>query len=387
MPGKEMCYCKVCGRTMDEGQFYLSRNIEKYPPNGRMDTCKKCLTMFVDNWDPKTFLPILEDIDVPYIKEEWDKTLSKEVEKNPDKITGMTVVGKYLAKMRIKQFKDAHWADSERLQQKRDDIKRKALRATGADEDEIEKTIAEDIKREVAKPVGVKSAAVAPPSAEELAEEEDALGLDLTEEDITYLRLKWGRGYTHSEWVQLEQLYNDMCQSYDIQLAGHKDILKMVCKASLQANQAIDSHDIEGFQKLSKVYDLLMKSGKFTAAQNKDAGGEFVDSVGELVAMCEKQGFIPRYYVSTPADVVDETLADLQKYTRRLIKDEMGLGDQIEAATKKLLEAQENENKIDDDDEDEVREDKDYEEFEEMREKQEEEDIEYMKNLITEGKK
>jgi len=38
---------------------------------------------------------------------------------------------------------------------------------------------------------------------------------------------------------------------------------------------------------MSKVYDSLMKSGKFTAAQNKAEKGEFVDSVGELVALCE----------------------------------------------------------------------------------------------------
>lgn len=175
-----------------------------------------------------------------------------------------------------------------------------------------------------------------------------------------------------------------MCASYDIQTAGHKDTLKMVCKTSLLANEAIDMHDIEGFQKLSKTYDLLMKSGKFTAAQNKESRGEFVDSVGELVTMAEKEGFIPRYYQATPADVVDQTLADLQKYTRRLVMDEMGLGEQIEIATRKLLEAQENENRIDDDEEDEdVREFEDYEEFDDLRERQEEEDLEYMTQLIT----
>nr|DAN98156.1 MAG TPA: hypothetical protein [Caudoviricetes sp.] len=34
----------------------------------------------------------------------------------------------------------------------------------------------------------------------------------------------------------MEQLYNDMMSSYDIQGAGHKDTLIMVCKASLKAN-------------------------------------------------------------------------------------------------------------------------------------------------------
>jgi hypothetical protein len=46
--------------------------------------------------------------------------------------------------------------------------------------------------------------------------------------------------------------------------------------------------DVEGFQKMQKAYDSLMKSGKFTAAQNKAEQGEFVDSVGELIELCEK---------------------------------------------------------------------------------------------------
>lgn len=385
MAGRQ-CYCETCGRTMDEGQFYLSRNIEKYPPDGRMTQCKKCLTMFVDNWNPDTFIPILEEIDVPYVKDEWDKTLERELEKTePSKITGMTIIGKYLAKMRIKQFKDARFADSEKLQAKIDDQKRKALALQGKDEKTIEETLAADAKKQVAKPAGIKGTK-AGPSQEILEEEEENIDLGLTEEDITYLRLKWGKGYTHAQWVQMEQLYDDMCQSFDIQTAAHKDTLKLICKTSLQANEAIDMHDVETYQKLSKVYDLLMKSGKFTAAQNKEKSGEFVDSVGELVAMCEKQGFIPRYYIATPADVVDQTLADLQKYTRRLIEDEMGLGEQIEEATKKLLEAQANENKIDDDEdmEDEINVE-DYDEFNEMLDEQEAMDIEEARKMIAGG--
>ena len=54
---------------MDDTQFYTSKNIEKYPPDGKMDICKKCLTMHVDNWNPETYKWILQEIDVPYIKE------------------------------------------------------------------------------------------------------------------------------------------------------------------------------------------------------------------------------------------------------------------------------------------------------------------------------
>jgi hypothetical protein len=99
-----------------------------------------------------------------------------------------------------------------------------------------------------------------------------------------------------------------MVESYDIQSAGHIDTLKMVCKTSLKANQLLDMGDVEGAQKMVKMYDMLMKSGKFTAAQNKAEKGEFVDSFSELFAICEKDGFVPRYYTDGPQDKVDRTI-------------------------------------------------------------------------------
>jgi hypothetical protein len=49
-----------------------------------------------------------------------------------------------------------------------------------------------------------------------------------------------------------------------------------------------------------KMYDGLMKSGKFTAAQNKADNGDSIDSISAIVAICEKDGFIPRYYTDGP---------------------------------------------------------------------------------------
>ena len=127
-----------------------------------------------------------------------------------------------------------------------------------------------------------------------------------------------------------------MMSSYDIQGAGHIDTLKLICKTSLKANQLIDMGDIEGFQKMSKVYDSLMKSGKFTAAQNKAESGEFVDSVGELIEICEKQGYIERFYIEQPNDKVDLTIQDMQRYTSTLIEEETNLSNLVEQALKQI---------------------------------------------------
>ena len=87
---------------------------------------------------------------------------------------------------------------------------------------------------------------------------------------------------------------------------------------------------------MSKVYDSLMKSGKFTAAQNKAESGEFVDSIGELIEMCEKQGYIERYYIESPKDRVDLTIADMQRYTRTLIEEETNLPIMVEKALREI---------------------------------------------------
>ena len=217
----------------------------------------------------------------------------------------------------------------------------------------------------------------------------DDMEIDLTDEDRTYLRLKWGKAYKPEEWVKLEQLYEEMMNSYDVQGAGHIDTLKLVCKTSLKANQLIDMGDIEGFQKMSKVYDSLMKSGKFTAAQNKAESGEFVDAIGQLVEICEKEGFIPRYYIDKPNDKVDETLADMKSYTKTLVYEELNLGNLIEQSIKTMMNE---ENKEEDEDiEEELTleeidqlKDEDFEEHGDFLEEEAELDEQTLKRLIGE---
>ena len=104
---------------------------------------------------------------------------------------------------------------------------------------------------------------------------------------------------------------------------------------------------------MSRVYDSLMRAGKFTAAQNKSEQGEYVDSIAEIVAVCERDGFIPRYYVDGPQDKVDRIIQDMQDYTRTLVTEEMHLGALIEKAVKQieLDRLHDQENDIDDIDE------------------------------------
>lgn len=337
---------------MAADSFYSSNNLEKYPNDGKFPLCKKCLTMHVDNWNPDTYLWILQEADVPYIPDEWNRLLNS-YGRNAKKLTGMTILGRYLSKMKLKQYSDYRWADTEHLQEVAKSKIESTMKQQGYSKAEIDDALNKAIQPIPERPT--------PPSLENTNPEDigyiaapanpfvatgnedyfaqgipdsTAEDLGLTDEDCTMLRLKWGKTYKPEEWVKLEQLYAEMMESYDIQSAGHIDTLKLICKASLKANQLIDIGDVEGFQKISKVYDALMKSGKFTAAQNKAENGEYIDAIGELTVLCEKEGFIPRYYIGEPNDKVDQTLLDMKRYTYTLITEETNLGSLIEEAIK-----------------------------------------------------
>ena len=393
----EQYYCKKCNRTMGADQFYGSNNLQKYP-NGKLDTCKKCITMHVDNFNPDTYMWILQECDVPYVPDEWHKLLEKYAY-DRDKLTGMTILGRYLSKMKLKQHKDYRWKDTAFLQEMADTKKEQAMKRQGYDAQEIALQLEKD--RQYLPEDGVAKEPVydetpsAPSPVEDYFAEQcggEELNIDLTDEDKTYLRLKWGKTYKPEEWVKLEQLYEEMMQSYDIQGAGHIDTLKLICKTSLKANQLIDMGDIEGFQKMSKVYDSLMKSGNFTAAQNKSESGEFVDSIGELIELCEKDGYIERYYVESPNDKVDLTIQDMQRYTRTLIEEETNISTMVEKALRENAKEDEEDaknNEIDIIDEadlsiedlEKTLRDEDYTDFEDFKDELAQEDAKFLESL------
>lgn len=385
------CTCDKCGKQMDDKNFYTYKNGDK------TELCKSCLTMHIDNFDESTFLWLLEKMDVPYIPGEWNTLRDKAYAKDPYKMNGMSVFGKYLAKMRLKQWKQYGWADTEMLQEKHC----QKIMQDREDREEYEQSLKDQLDRGEINESQYKTltstarqhaemSMMAPPPQNMvpvfydenkfISEEEliDPAG-ELTQEDKVYLAMKWGRLYKPDEWISLEKNYNEMMNSFDIQDADTINTLVLLCKINLKMNQAIDCGDIDGALKSSRMYDSLRKSAKFTAAQNKEQKNDFVDSVGELVAMCERQGFIPRYATDIPQDKVDVTLKDMNAYIKKLVTQDLGFGQQIEDSIKKLQIQKEMREQDDgfafEDEEDDGLRDQDYAEFYEDVEEQKQKDM------------
>ena len=89
---KKKYTCTRCKKTMSETKFYT------YKDGSKVELCKDCISAHVNNFEPDTFLWILEKMDIPYIPQEWNSLRDKAYQQDPKKIGGPAVLGRYIAK-------------------------------------------------------------------------------------------------------------------------------------------------------------------------------------------------------------------------------------------------------------------------------------------------
>lgn len=355
----EMRYCSKCRKTMADTNFY------QYKDGTKCELCKTCLTLHINNFEPETFLWLLEKFDVPYIEAEWNTLRDRAYQKDPYKMNGMSVFGKYLSKMKLKQWKQFTWADTERLKAEAEEKAKLFGQPNEVTEQQIKDMEEAYHNGEISEAQWLTYQAINAPEPEFTVEDGGVVaaasgnsgssssqfpvndspfekvdlpdvGAELTAEDKIYLATKWGQLYSAADWVYLENKYKDFMNSFDIQGAARLDTLIQICKLSLKCNQALDTGDMDSYSKLSRAYDLLMKSAKFTEAQNKNADSDEFDSVGAIVAFCEREGgFIEDYEITADRDIVDTIIRDNREYLETLIHNDTGLSQQIEQFLKK----------------------------------------------------
>lgn len=345
--------CVKCGKTMSESFFFSKKNGE------RSTMCRDCLTMYIDNRKPSTFLWILEDFDFPYVEDVWVSLANKVYKQDPANFGPRSVIGRYFRTMKMVSWRDYSWADSDRLNAERQGKREHVTanrREAYLDEEKEQKLLEQLEKGEISQaqyqtlsarysfdhnemdknPNVIASDPVA--NVAESAEEEDSppaqtedstlltplgkneteldIGVvedkkpefletieinenditsELTQEDMKYLALKWGMAYKPAEWVKLEEIYKKYESEYELNV-DRAETLKSICKTKFKMDQAIDIDDIRSYKDLSAVYDQLRKSGKFTESQNVEQQKREIDSIGELVQFVEnKGGIIPRF--------------------------------------------------------------------------------------------
>ena len=350
--------CRKCGRERAATKFFKKKTKE------RIDICVDCLTMYIDNYDYTTFSWILEMFDIPYIKNVWIKMANDIYLKNPAKFSNRSVIGKYIRTMNMKQYADYCFADSDKLNMAQEMAKER--REATVDKDyvlQLQKELEEgkiskaqydtlspetpsSIDKEEEEFIALKEEAIKPIQQ---GADEGEIRKQLTDEEYQYLLMKWGYLYQPSQLVQMEKLYNKYANEYELNV-DREDTLKKICKTSLKMDEALDVGDTQSYQKLASVYDQLRKAGKFTEVQNKEEQERYLDSIGELVALCEREGGPIKEFVDPdeyPQDKVDFTIKDLKSYNYNLATNELNLSDLIQTYIDKLDKAEQSGNDID----------------------------------------
>jgi len=340
--------CTKCGRSRPEPEFF------KLKTGHRDNICKDCLTMYIDNRKPETFTWILEKFDVPYIEKKWVQLCNETYKKNPGSFGPKSVIGRYLRAMNMVQYKQYTYADSDKLNfadKKQQQESEAAIAAAKEKEEELKAKLERGEITEAqynTLSAGTASSNTTPefeiPNAlPQYQIDESVITDSLTDDDIQFLMLKWGTVYTPSQWIAMETMYKRYSNEYELNV-DREEVLKKMCKTSLKMDEALDTGDVNGYKSLATVFDQLRKSGKFTEAQNKEDKQRYLDSIGELIALCEREGGPieqlpdPDEY---PQDKIDFTIRDLKSYTYGLVTNELGLGDLIESYIEKLEKAEE----------------------------------------------
>ncbi len=321
--GKMFCLC--CKKTLDEKQFFKTSRLDKFP-GGVLPHCKTCITMGVDDTDPSTFLPILHEIDVPYIPTEWRALLVKKDGK------ASSILGKYVSKMRLNQFKKYRWEDTVKLAGDEEANLLAALRQESSSETEAEQKLADMLTMADIAPaasaarMGMQNVAV----MYGLSPETSKYGL--TQDEINALKRTWGPDYSEDEFLELEQLFSDMKAAYVIQDPVAISNAKMICKMTVKMNKFLDIDDVESMSKISRQLDLFIKTANLAPVQQKDRQ-QTTFAISQLAFLVEREGgFIPEYYDCKENDKIDMILQDMKEYTEYLVRGESGIADMVENA-------------------------------------------------------
>lgn len=263
--------CEKCGRIFPSSQF--SRAHSEFYVDGLLPWCNECISERIDaadgNWE------IIDRIcmwaGIPFIVKEWERV---------KQITLPSETWPTYAKVFSTQDYDSlNWGDYFRQY--------KRLKEVGLIEEEIP---------------------------------------EVREQRYKDLRRKWGENYDDEELNQLEDLYNGLLNTQNINGALQIDQAKKLCKLSLEIDNRIRAGD-KDVDKFISSYDKIIKSAEFTPKNAKNATD--FDSFAEVAYWLEKRGHVNKFYDNVTRDVIDETIKNIETYNQRLYINEGGIGEEI----------------------------------------------------------
>ena len=261
--------CSKCGASQTPDAFAPTKSI--FYADGALPICNSCIEDYLDqhDYDWKFVDKLCQWTDIPFVPREWERLFE---------MNGSKTFGVYAEVFAQSEYEDLGWSDY--FQAFKD------LKASGDFDDELP---------------------------------------GIADQKRKQLQERWGANYDDEALRYLENLYNGLMTTQNVNGALQVDQAIKICKMSYE----IDNRIREGsdFDKLLASYDKLVKAAEFTPKNVKNIND--FDSVGELIKWLEKRGWKNTFYDGVTRDIVDETIKNFQNFNQRLYTNESGIGEQI----------------------------------------------------------
>lgn len=261
--------CNRCGGTLSSDAFAPTKSI--FYSDGALPICNSCITDYLVevDFDWERVDKVCQWADIPFVPREWERLRE---------MNGDNVFAAYAEVFAQSAYEGLGWSDYFKAYMD--------LKASGDIDDELP---------------------------------------GLADQKRATLQERWGANYDDEALRYLENLYNGLMTTQNVNGALQVDQAIKICKMSYE----IDNRIREGsdFDKLLASYDKLVKAAEFTPKNVKNIND--FDSVGELIKWLEKRGWRNTFYDGVTRDIVDETMKNFQNFNQRLYTNESGIGEQI----------------------------------------------------------
>ncbi len=257
--------CDTCKKELSVVNFYNTNSA--LSSDGKLNICKTCVTNTIDYKNMETIYAILQLLDVPFIQQYWESAENN----NPNNPWGsyITMANSKINEFKNKKYKDSKFFDSQKEFNKRFDI-----------------------------------------------------DFEVTREILA----RWGNHDEVSDYLKLEQFYNDMKDKNRIETPQEETYLKKLAIISLKMDQELEAGHYDEAKKLGDLFSKYMADSQFRAI---DKGG--IDKTGglrgfgQIYAEVEKDDFIPpwehyRKIKGLTQDIVDKSIMHIENFTLKLNK-------------------------------------------------------------------
>lgn len=264
--------CENCKRDLAMSNYYNTNSVLSV--DGKLNICKTCVKEIINPDNIETVYKILQLLDIPFLYSYWRSS----IEKNPEDPWSVYI---RIANSKMNEFKNNTWKDSK-------------------------------FQPESINPVKVN-----------VMKDNVSANFEITEEIIG----RWGN-YPVEDYIKLENFYDDMKTSNNIETAQDMVYLKKLAIISLKMDKALEEGDYDDAKKLGDLFSKYMGDSKFRAMDKTDAdktGG--IRNFSMIYAEVEKDGFIPpwehyRKIKGITQDIVDKTIMHIENFTLKLNKAE-----------------------------------------------------------------